>query len=171
MKFDTFEVDGKKFTIDVMNEGEFHTTINGEGVKADTYEKLKQKIVRSQRREKVRVSLPATLLESPRHSFHDEDKGSKLVDVTITGVHRRNRTVLYRRDDTKQAGDTSYSDKLLKRLNPEQKTRLLDLLKAKVDSAAAYEGYINKFAYTDKVIRAEVDAVEKAAGLEPEEDE
>lgn len=167
MKFDTFEVDGKKFTIDVRNEGQFCTVIDGDDVHADTYEKLKQKIVRAQRRTKVRVALPATVAKSSGRWNGDDEA---LIDVEITGIHQRNRNFLYRRVDTGKANDDSgYNDTFLKRQDAAGKAKYMTLLKAKRDATTAFDKFKSSITLNKEAVIKQVADAEKAAGLEPEE--
>ena len=168
MKHSTFEVDGKKFVIEITDDGEFRTLIDGDPLRADTYEKLKQKIMRSQRRAKVRIALPATIALSSSHFSSDAEQ---LVDVEITGIHQRNRTVLYRRLDTDKAGTVEYSDTLLKRLDGAGKATYQALLRAKLGATKTFDTHKRAQTLDVEKVKQQVREAEKAAGIERPEDD
>jgi hypothetical protein len=166
MKYEVFEHDGRKHQIDVV-QGKFTTVIDGESITADTYDKLKQKITRLGRRKTIKLALPATLARANRR--YDND-GFKLIDVNITGIHLRNRNVLYRTVSDGKAGDVEYSDKLMVRLDAKQHAHFKGLYTAKQAAIAAYEKFIETHEYSTHEVAKQVAAAEQAAGLEPEED-
>ena len=168
MKYGTFEADGRKFAIEITDSGTFRTVIDGDPYSADTYEKLKAKIVRACRKEKVRLALPATLAHGVRR-FNDDDHDA-VFDITITGIHQRSKDVLYRKDADHKAGTADYNDKILVRLTREQKDKYLELRIAVREAKKAFEAFQNKHAYSVDDIKKQVAAAEKAAGVEPEED-
>ena len=164
----TFEVDGKKFKISVTTKGDFHTIVDGDNMEAETLEKLKGKISRSQRRAKVRIAIPATVgLGSSRYNHEDET----LIDVEITGIHQRNRNLLYRRVDNGKAGDVGYSDTVLKPLDAAGKTKYLQLLKASIDAQATYRKHKDSLTFNVESVKQKVRDAEKAAGIEQPEDD
>ncbi len=172
MKHSIFEVDKKKFTIEITDSGQFRSVVDGDSIGADTLDKLKAKIVRSQRLEKVRVALPATLAGRPRRHWTAEDGPQALIDIVITGIHQRNKSVLYRKVGGKEeAGTIDYNDVLLKRLTEDQKAEYLRLQKAKRDTEKSFEGYQNKFKYADHEIKQAVAKEQTAAGIEPEQED
>jgi hypothetical protein len=164
MKVADLEVDGKKIGISVSERGEFTAVLDGEPYKADTMEKLKEKLVRSRRRASVRITIPATLALASRRFNSD---GETLKDIEVTGIHRRNRNILFKYADSGKAGDTSYNDTILKRLDEASTAKYLQLQKAMQDSKAAFEAYKTARTITTESIKRQVEAAEKAAGIEP----
>lgn len=164
----TFEVDGKKFTISVTDKGTFHTIVDHDSMEAETLEKLRGKISRSQRRKTVRISIPATIaLSSSRYNHEDE----KLVDVHITGIHQRNRSILYRRLDDGKAGDTSYNDTILKLLDDAGKAKYLKLLKDQIDAQTTFRKHKEHLTLNVERVKKQVRDAEKAQGIESAEDD
>lgn len=166
--FDTFEVDGKVYQIYIDPQGQFYTVVAGERIWAETYAKLKDKITRVGRQDRVRIALPATIATG-RGRWDDDS--STLVDVTITGIHRRTRDVLYKRDDNGKAGSCDYHDTLMQRLSAEQKAEYITRLTAKRASAKAFEAFVTEQKYDSSAIKAQVAAAETKAGVQSEEDD
>jgi hypothetical protein len=168
MKYGTFEADGWKFDIAITGDGKFTTTADGESYTADTYEKLKTKIVRACRREKVRLALPATVA---KQSSRFGDETQRIFDVVVTGIHQRSHDVLYRNELDHKAGSIeNYGDHLMVRLTMEQRDKYLELQKAKKDATAAFEAFQKKYKYSVDDIKKQVATAEKAAGITPEEE-
>lgn len=168
IKHSNFEHDGQTFAIMINDKGEFTTRIANDEVKAETLEKIRQKIMRAARRKTIKLALPATVAKV-RGRFSED--AARLIDIVITGIHQRNRNVLYRAVSDHKAGDVDYSDKLMKRLTPAEHAKYLALQKADRDATKAFNKFVEDHEYrTDDVRRAVTDA-EKAAGLEPSEDE
>jgi predicted transcriptional regulator len=166
MRISTYEHDGVKYPIELQEtSGDFSTTIDGERIKADTLEKLKQKIARSQRKKTVKLALLATVVKSRK--WNQEGDG-QTIDVLITGIHARNRVVLYRRVTDKKADTVEYSDKLFKRLSSAEHTEYAKLLKAKHVASDAVAKFIETHEYSTSEIEKQVATAEQAAGLEPE---
>lgn len=164
----TYEVDGKTFKINVTAAGAFHTIVDGDNVEAETLDKLKGKISRSQRRAKARIAIPATIaLASSRYNHEDE----KLIDVQITGIHQRNRNFLYRRADDGKAGDVGYSDTVLKPLDAAGKAKYLQLLKDQIDAQTTFRKHKESLTINVESVKQQVRDAEKAQGIESSEDD
>lgn len=169
MRVTVFEKDGVKYPIDVSEStGKFSCVIDTEKIEAETLEKLKEKINRTQRRKTVKLALPATVAKKSHWDSADPDS---FVDVVITGIHQRNRTVLFRRVSDKKADSIGYHDTLFKRLKPEEHAEYQKLRTAKLAATTAVEKFEKKHTYDIEQVKKEVRAAEQAAGIEPSEDD
>jgi hypothetical protein len=172
MKFADFKHDGKTYKVEVSGTGSFGTVIDHDPIQAESYEKLKEKIVRLTRRASVRLALPATYAQG-RSRWRDDTSSVALVDIVITGIHRQNRDILAR-----TVGGTEEALRLiggqgeiLHRLTNAQAEQYMLLLKARNDSRKAFEAYEKKYHYTLNEIEGAVEKTEKDAGIEPERKE
>lgn len=168
MKVTVFEKDGVKYPIEVNDGGVFWVMIDQEKITAETLEKLKERISRTQRRKTIKLALPATVAKKSRWNSDDPDS---FVDVVITGIHRRNRVILFRRVSDKKADSIGYHDTLFKRLTPAEHAEYQKLRTAKLAAVAAVDKFERQHAYDIEQVKKEVRAAEKAAGIESTEDD
>lgn len=156
-------VDGTEYPIKVDSHGRFLTIVDGSEVSADTLDGLKQKLTRMMRKASVRISLPA--IYEIRSSSYSTNATGQLEDVTITGLHQRNKSILLRRANGKaDTADGHYSTGLFK---PEMdKAKYKALLKAKTDADAAFEKYVEQYKFSRHTIETHVNKAEKEAGIE-----
>lgn len=164
----TYQCDGVDYEISVDNTGSFFTTMEGELVQSPTLEALKKKIGAKQRRKTIKLNLPATIREAG--SWRSTGKKPTFIQVQVTGIHSRNKNVLYRREDNGKADSVGYSDDIYKRLTPADIAEYLRLWQATVDAEKAFDDFKTKHTYTKQAIGEAIAAAEKKAGIEPEED-
>lgn len=175
MKFTDFKHDGKVYKIEISDGGQFTTMLDGDSTSAETFDRLKEKIVRHTRRASVRMALPATYVEGKGRYWSSDEPGKvKLVDIVITGIHQRGGDILARTVGDKQEAlrlSNNYHGEILKRLTAAQSEEYLTLRKARDDANRAFTAYEKKYHYGNKEIAAAVAQAEQAAGIEPEHEE
>src|SRR5262245_2705543 len=101
-KIKTFDVDGHKVIIYANAAGRFYTEFDDDRLEDTTLKGLETKI-RKHRRQK-RVNIPITLVKTP--SWRSDRQVITVTQGSITGLHARNRSLLFKGDD----GESSQVD-------------------------------------------------------------
>lgn len=174
MKVDTYTYDGKKYEINFSpTTGQFSTEVGEDNlVTAASLDDLKKKIARSRRKAGVRIALPATRVIGAGRWNSQSDEQTQLQDVTVTGLHQRNRSILIRIDQSKQADTVDdYRGHLLRRLTGPEKATYLRLAKASRESRVAFEKFVDDHKFGKQQIEREVAQAEKAAGIQEGDDD
>ena len=145
----TEQIDGRKVTVHVNLESGLWTALHDQESIAHgaTREIVIQKARASLRRKKVRLAIPATLV--------DVEGNAKPFHVTITGLHAQNHDILYKALDRKDTGRLSsrrhwgrYAEPC-PRLTEADLTEFVTLRKAVHDTAAAFEKWQKKHVIRD----------------------
>jgi hypothetical protein len=178
-KFKTVEIDGRKFDVELDGDGHFSALDDGDLVKAETFSALQEKLRTRRRRQKVRLSLPITLLgvtQAPdpavvKHSWQRTPmlrEAPETVDATVTGLHAQNRDLLVvMADGTKDRMDgNGYGREgiIARRLTAAEKATYVRLATAADAADAALKTFVDgvKISNARNWVREQVEAAEKA---------
>lgn len=144
----TEQIDGRTVTLLVdLESGLWRATHDHEIIASGATRDIVIKKARaSLRRQKVRLSIPATIV--------DAEGNDKPFHVVITGLHAQNNDVLYRAVDRKDKGRLSNRswmrhDEVCPRLTDEELTKFATLRKAAHDAAAAFQKWQKKHVIRD----------------------
>lgn len=96
MKITTIDVRGIKFDVDVNEVGKFGTSYNGEWIKADSLEELREKLLRMTKASQVKISIAFI-----------EWNGKNMRQGVCTGRHGSNRNLLVKYADKKSSEQVS----------------------------------------------------------------
>ena len=176
-KVTTYDHDGTTFEIYVDGSGVFSALIDGDEphrdrtLTASTLDLLKKKIAARNRRKTLKLQLPATVLTHHGWSRNRQTRDDLATDVVITGIHARNRTVLYRDVATNKPDTISYSEKILVRLTEAEHAELKRLDAAQTAATEAYEKFLADHYYSTNEIRIAIGEAEQSAGIPSSEEE
>lgn len=176
MKVDTHKVDGQSYDIDFSPAtGRFTTEIDGDSIYADSLALLKKKMVATKRKAAVRIALLATMPFGKATSRWNSrgDEVTELLDVIVTGIHQRNRTVLLKRANDNKALDPieGREGELFVRLDATAKAELLRLAKASREARAAFQEFVATYSYSKQKIETEVSKAESKAGIDADDED
>lgn len=156
MKFDTIKIRGISFDIFINNQGKFFTQIDGDDVKADSFDALKKKLMSSTGRKSI--SIPFVYWEDAGWN----SESGHLVRGVCVGMHAGNDNLLVKlgNDQGTQQFSAYHHEQHFDPKHAEEITRLQEAL---TSANKAWEKFKEKHRFNLR------DAVVKAlGGKEPE---
>ena len=144
----TKQIDGREVTIRVHLTSGLWTAVHDHEIiaHAPTRDVVIKKARASLRRQKVRLAIPATVVNS--------EGTTKPIHVIITGFHAQNRDILYQAMDRKAKGRLSnrswgHQEELCTRLTNDEIVDFVTLRKAAHDAAGAFQKWQKKHVIRD----------------------
>lgn len=135
MKLTTFEIDGREYTINVTEDGQFWSELLGDMVRAPSKKALVEKL-RTEARRRARICVPATVIETDGYG---KDATITFRAIEITGVHGSNRKAIYREVGKSETEREGYSEQFSRRLSEAEVTEAVRLHTAYITAEQAWE--------------------------------